>query len=287
MPTAGPTLFVTGRLSKLAPPEERRGHAVQARTGRLLLDSSVTDETGRFLLEWTDNGAKANMLIELLDPRGAASESVELTMADLDSPPVVVFSGEGVVGTGNSGKDADRGDRFEAEGCHPVCVASSCQEVTLSWTGPEGSRISILSGGRLLHDRPSSAGSLKVSDARSSTYTRRIWLAGAGPDQFSDRTVEVRRYPSLSLVVYGLTLRTHGQADLGASISPPAGDGGVIVGVRSSDPEMVPDFEIRIPPELSWATTLVSLGSKEGVVTLTASARGFARDAVTLSLKQS
>ena len=281
---AGNTLFVAGRLTKIAPPEDRRGHPLRARSGGRVLDSTMTDESGRFLLEWTDQVDQANTLIELLDSKGAVSEFLQLTRAELDSPPVVAFSGEGVVGSGNSRQVSDRRDRFEAEGCYPVFVASSCQEVNLSWTCPQGSTVSLLSGGKELQIGLPYVGSLRVTEARSSSYTRRTWLAGAGPDQFSDRTVEVRRYPSLSLVVYGLALWAEGQGEFGASVSCPAGDEGVTVSVSSSDLEMVPDFQIIIPPGLRWATTRVSMGSRKGVAKLTASAHGFAQDVVTFSL---
>ncbi len=285
MTTSGSKLFVAGRLTKIALPTELRGHHVRALSGGLVLDSSLTDDFGRFLLEWPDRGAEGNTFVELLGPEGAVSESRELARADLDSPPVVAFSGEGVVGFEASPQDGDRRDRFVAEGCYPVYVAPSCLGVTLSWTGPEGSRVSILSGGEALQSGLPHVGSLKVTDAQSSSYTRRTWLAGAGPDQFSDLTVEVRRYPSLSLVIWGLALWPPGQGDFGASISCPAGEEGLAVTVRSSDLEIVPDFEIRISPGTTWATTRVPMGSKKGVAKITASARGFARDAVTFSVK--
>jgi hypothetical protein len=250
------------------------------------LDSSTTDGTGRFLLEWTDPSTEGTTFVELLDPNGAVSESVGLTSADLDSPPVVAFSGEGVAGAGGSHQNRGRMDSFEADGHYPVCVAPSCLEVTLSWRCPEGSRVLILRGGTPFRDGLAHAGLLKVTDPRSNSYTRRTWLAGAGPEQFSDRTVEVLRYPSLSLVLYGEGLCTGGRGEFGASISCPAGAEGVTVRIRSSDLERVPDFEIRIPPGAVWATTQVPLGPKFGVAKITGSAKGFVQDMVTLSTNQ-
>lgn len=278
------TLFVTGRLVKIAPAHDRVGHRLQARSGECILDSTTTDETGRFLLEWAEDGAGGDVTVQLLGPKDAVAESVVLTRADLDSPPVVNFTGEGVVGYGTSPRGVDRSDRFDADGCAAIYVAPSCQDVTLSWTCPEGTGVSILCDGEDLRTGLPHVGLLRVKDAESHTYTRRAWLPGAPPDQFSDRTVEVRRYPSLSLVTSGKALWPPGVGQFGASTSCPAGEEGLKVSVKSSDPEMVPDFEIAIPPGFAWVTSAVQIGSKKGTVTLTASAPGFARDAVTFSL---
>jgi hypothetical protein len=72
-----------------------------------LLSSSTTDSSGRFLLEWRDDGRNEKTVIELIDSRGDVSESFGLTAADLVSPPVVIFSGERVVGFGRPSKDFD------------------------------------------------------------------------------------------------------------------------------------------------------------------------------------
>jgi hypothetical protein len=277
-------LFVMGRLKKNAHPSERRGHAVRASSGDHVLDSTVTDGSGRFLLEWNDDGNEVGVVIELLTTGGGVAESIEVARGDLESPPVVVFSGEGVVGTPTPNVIGERRDRFEAEGDYPVCVVSSCQELTLNWVSPEGSRVSILSGGKPIREGLPAVGLLKVTDASSARYTRRLWLAGAASNQYTDKTVEVRRYPSLSLVLYGTALWRPGQGEFGASISCPAGSEGLTVTVRSSDSDIVPDFEIMILPGTTWATARVVLGPKKGVVNVTASAPGYARDGVTLTL---
>ncbi len=205
----------------------------------------------------------------------------------MDSPPAVAFYGEGVLVTGTSNEASDRMDGFEAEGQNPVCVALSCQEVTLSWTCHEGSRVSILRDGETFREGLAHVGLLKVTDSGTASYTRRRWLVGAEPDQYSDRTVEVLRYPSMSLVLYGKRLWTGGRGEFGASISCPAGDEGVTVRVRSSDPETVPDFEIRIPPGAVWGQVQVPLGQRGGVAKITGSAHGYAQDTVILSMDQS
>jgi hypothetical protein len=281
----GGKLFVMGRLKKIAHPSERRGHAVRARSEDRVLDTSVTDGSGRFLLEWNDDGSEGRVSVELITSGGGVAESVEFTRDDLESPPVVAFSGDGVVGSPTPSVIGDRRDRFEAEGDYPICVASSCQELTLNWICPEGSRVSILSGGRPLREGLPAMGLLKVTEASSARYTRRVWPAGSDPSQYSDRTLEVRRYPSLSLVLYGTALWRPGQGEFGASISCPAGSEGLVVTVKSSDAEMVPDFEIRILPGTTWATTRVPLGPRKGVVKVTASAPGYARDGVTFTLE--
>jgi hypothetical protein len=278
-------LFVMGRLKKPGFPGERRGHSVRARSGDLVLDSSTTDGSGRFLLEWRDAGKREAIKVELLDTRGAVSESTDISSEELCSPPAVVFSGEGVVGAGDSSVHADRMDRFEAEGDYPLCVVSSCQEATLSWNCPQGSSVAILADGVLIQSGLPALGSMKVSENRSVKYTRRVSTPGGGPGQFTDRTVEVRRYPSLSLVLYGMTLWINGIGEIGASISCPAGKDGMNVAVASSDLEMVPNFEIALLPSTDWGTARVNLGAKKGVVTLTGTAEGFARDSVTFTLK--
>ncbi|MGD0637751.1 MAG: hypothetical protein ABSA72_06905 [Nitrososphaerales archaeon] len=263
-----------------------RGHRVRARSGEHVLDSSTTDETGRFLLEWTGPTTDGVTVVELLDSNGAVTESVGLASTDLDSPPGVTFSGEGAGNAGASHGERDRIDGFDADGHYPVWVTPSCLEVTLSWTSPEGSRVSILRDWSPFREGLAHAGTLKVTDSSSGSYTRRTWLGGAGPDEFSDLTVEILRCPSLSLVVSGSELRTGGREELGASISCPAGDQGVTVRVRSSDQETVPDFEIRIPPGAVWATAIVQLGPKSGSARITGAAPGFAQDTVVLSTRQ-
>lgn len=279
------SLFVVGRIKKIGSALERKGHSVMARSGDRLLASSKTDGTGRFLLEWPDDPGEDGITIELLDGRGAVSESVVIPRAELSSPPIVAFTGEGVVGFSSSREENTRRDRFEADGDYPITVSPACQEVTLYWVCPEDSRVSIVSEGETPRSGLPSSGSLKVAESRSRAYTRRVWPAGAAIHEFSDRTVEVLRYPSLSLVLYGLQLWTPGQGEFGASTSCPAGEEGLTVVVTSSDKEMVPDFQIPVVPGSNWATSRVPLGPKKGVVKLTASAPGFARDEVTFTTR--
>ncbi|MGA2198979.1 MAG: hypothetical protein ABSG45_03480 [Nitrososphaerales archaeon] len=258
---------------------------MRARAGEKLLDSTNTDSSGRFLLEWDADRQDDETVIELVDSGGEVSESIELTKADLVSPPVVVFSGERVIGIENPERETGREVRFEAEGDYPVCVLSACQDANLSWGCPSGSRVSILSeGGEVRGDLPPS-GSLSIDDANTRRYTLRIWQAGAGAEEFSDRTLEVRRYPSLSLVIDGVAFRTGSEVEFGISTSCPAGQDGLEVAVRSSDLEMVTGFGIRIPAGSRWATARVVLGSKSGGVKVTAFAAGYTRDGVNIRIK--
>jgi hypothetical protein len=282
----GTTFFrVAGRLRKIAPAAERRGHVASARAADLSLTSSTTDGSGRFLLEWRGDMPDDGISIELLDLRGNVSESARLTAADLVSPPVVEFSGDGVVGFGRPSEGVDPGDTFEAEGDHPLCVTSSCLDAALTWTSSQGSRISIFSDGEAVREGLPHRGSLSVIEDSSRRYTLRIWPAGAGPDGFSERTVEVRRYPSLSLVLDGDTFKAHSWTEFGAATSCAAGEEGLTVRVTSSDLEMVPEFELAIPVGSRWASTRVYLGEKTGPVEVTASAQGYTRDAVTFALE--
>jgi hypothetical protein len=276
-------LHVMGRLKKIAPRRNRRGHVVRARAGERLLSSTTTDSSGRFLLEWRDGGEE-KIVIELMDSRGDVSESIGLTATDLASPPVVSFPGERVVGFARPSRDVDDGS-FEAEGDYPLCVTSSCLEATLSWTAPQGSRVSIISDAGVVRAGLPSQGSLAVVESRSRKYTRRVWPAGAGPGQYSERTLEIKRYPSLSLVMDGGIFNAGGSVEFGAALSCPAGEKGLKVRVASSDVEVVPEFELMIPAGSKWATTRVSLGDKTGLVKVTASAEGYTQDGVTFVLE--
>jgi len=273
---------VMGRLKKIAPRRDRRGHLVRARAGERLLSSSTTDSSGRFLLEWMDGGDK-EVVIELMDSRGDVSEWVGLTATDLASPPVVSFSGERVVGFARPSRDVDDGS-FEAEGDYPLCVTSSCLGATLFWTAPQGSRVSIISDAGVVRAGLPSQGSLVVVESRGRKYTRRVWPAGAGPGQYSERTVEIRRYPSLSLVLDGGIFKAGSSVEFGAAVSCPAGEKGLKVRVASSDVEVVPEFELMIPTGSKWASARVSLGDRMGRVEVTASAPGYTQDGVTLVL---
>ncbi|MDA4114391.1 MAG: hypothetical protein OK474_10120 [Thaumarchaeota archaeon] len=277
--------FVMGRLKKVAPGRDRRGHSVRARAGERLLSSSTTDSSGRFLLEWRDDGRHEETAIELIDSRGDVSESLELTAADLLSPPVVIFSGERVVGFGRPSKDIDGEGGFQAEGDYPLCVTSSCLQATLSWTAPPGSRVSIISDGGMVRAGLPPQGILSVLEDRTRRYTRRVWPAGAGPGQYSEKTLEVKRYPSLSLVVDGRTFETGSSVEFGASTSCPAGGNGLTVRVATSDSATVPPFELTMPAGSKWASTRVILGRKTGLAEVTAFAQGYARDAVFLALE--
>jgi hypothetical protein len=269
-----------GRLKVIAPRKELRGHAVRARAGGRVLDSSTTDGAGRFLLRW-DAAAEEKTAIELLGADGVVAETVELSAADLASPPVVGFSGKAVVGFGVAEAESDPGIVFEADGDHPLCVTSSCIEVTLSWTARSGTKVSILSGEEVVGEGLDASGSLKVIEGGIKKYVMRMRPPGAGPGEFSDRIVEVRRYPSLSLVMEGARFRSGSTVDFGASISCPAGDGGLKVTVLTSDPELVPMTELTMPAGSTWASTKVRLGNKSGTAKVTATAPGHVRDGVT------
>jgi hypothetical protein len=269
-----------GRLKAIGSGRQLRGHVVRARTEELVLDSSTTDSAGRFLLRWGAIG-DGKTAIELLGANGDVVESMELTAAELVSPPVVGLSGRSVVGSNGVDEEKDPENFFVADGDYPLCVTSSCIEVTLSWTAPTGSRVSIISEGETLREGLPSRGSLRVVENTIKKYTRRAQLPGAQLGEFSDRTVEVRRYPSLSLVAEGTTFRRGISLDLGVSVSCPAGDGGLKVTVLTSDHDVVPRSEFTIPAGLTWATTKIRLGEKAGRADVTAAAPGYVRDGVT------
>jgi hypothetical protein len=277
---AGTTRHVMGRLKTIASRKELRGHIVRARAGGRVLDSSTTDSAGRFLLRWYA-AAEEKAAIELLGAGGVVVETIELTAADLVSPRVVGFSGKDVVGFGFSEVKNDSGIVFEADGDYPLCVTSSCVEVTLSWMVQLGTKVSILSGEGVVREGLDAHGSLKVIEGGIKKYTMRTRSPGARPGESSDRIVEVRRYPSLSLVMEGTRFRSGSTVDFGASISCPADDGGLKVTILTSDPELVPKTELKIPAGSTWANTKVRLGNKSGTAKVTATAPGHVRDGVT------
>jgi hypothetical protein len=272
-----------GRLKTIAPRKELRGHAVRARADGRVLDSSTTDSAGRFLLRW-DAAAEEKTAIELFGVDGSVVETIELTAADLLSPPVVGFSGKGVVGFGAFEAENDSGVVFEADDDYPLCVTSSCQQVTLSWVAPGSSTVSVTSEGDVVGEGLPVKGTLQVFAKDSKKYTLRARLPGDPKGRFSELTLEVRRYPVLSLVVEGAELRSGSEVELGASISCPAGSSGLLVSVMTSNMEMVPASEILIPAGSSWGTVRVRVGSKAGRVKMTAAAPGHTRDGVTMDV---
>jgi hypothetical protein len=280
--TSGTARHVMGRLKTIASREELRGHPVRAWACGRVLDSSTTDSAGRFLLRWDTAVGEDQTAIELLDAGGVVVEATELTAADLVSPPVVGFSGKDVLGFGIVDEENSPGMVFEADGDYPLCVTSSCIEVTLSWTVQPGAEVSILSGEEVLSEGLEAHGSMKIFEGGIKKYTLRARSPGAQPGEFSDRIVEVRRYPSLSLVMEGTRFRSGSTADFGVSISCPAGEEGLKVTILTSDPERVPETELRIPAGSTWATTKTRLGSKPGRAEVTATAPGYVRDAVTI-----
>jgi hypothetical protein len=245
-----------------------------------VLDSSATHSAGRFLLKWASSD-ETKVSIELLSATGSVVESIELTGEDLTSPPVVGFTGSGAIGSLGKEEVEDTGGVFEADGDYPLCVTSSCIPVILSWNAPSASKVSIISDGKTLGDGLPSQGSLKVVEDSTKKYTQRTWLQGAPPGEFSDRTVEVRRYPSLSLVMEGTRFRRGNMVDFGASISCPAGDGGLKVTILTSDADVVPMSELTIPAGSTWMRTKVRLGENAGNAKVTATAPGYVRDGVT------
>jgi hypothetical protein len=272
-----------GRLTAVAADQDRWGHSVQARRGALVLSRSVTDGAGRFLLEWGDAGEGEDVQVELLNEDGRAVESARVGAADLSSPPVISLSGKGVRSRAREVVDGEL-DSFRAYGDFPLCVTSSCQEVTLTWSSPPGSTVSIHSEKGPVRERLPARGSLKVFEKGSRTYARRALLSGTREVRVSELTVEVRRYPVLSLVLDGARFEIGREIEIGASISCLAGERGVVVTVLSSDESMFPQTELIIPPGAQWTTKRVRVGVKAGRVDAMAMAPGFVRDGVTFQI---
>jgi hypothetical protein len=277
-------VHIVGRLRIVAPAKELRGHAVRAHTGGRVVDCTTTDGAGRFLLTWSSSSAiEETTAVELLNRSGAVVESVGLSPHDLVYPSVVEFSGRGVLGSSPAGPQERSGLAFEADGDYPLCVTSACIEVTLSWRAPARSSVSILSeAGQTIRDGLGSLGSLRVLERETKKYLLRAYGLEGSFETSQERVLEVRRYPSLSLVLEGSRFKTDNTIDLGVSISCPADRGGLGVMILTSDPDLVARTEFTVPAGSTWASTEVRLGRKTGAVEVVATARGYVRDGVTL-----
>lgn len=277
-------LYVVGRLKTVASRKQRRGHAVTISSDSRLLSSTTTDSGGRFLLEWPENPSDRKFVLRLLKSDQSVAETLELSRADLISPPFVGFLGDSVLSEVRPESEVDVRDRFEADGDYPLSVTSSCQQVTLSWKAPVDSAVSIISEGSPVAEGFGAEGSLNVFVAGNKSYTRRAWLPG-NQKGFSDLTLEVRRHPALSVVLQGNFAKSGSEIEVGASTSCPAGTRGLVVTVMTSDVEMVPQFDIRILAGFTWGQARVRLGTKTGRAEIVATAPGYTRDGVTLILE--
>lgn len=276
-------LYVMGRLKTVASRKQRRGHVVTVGLDGRDLGSAITDSAGRFVVEWPDEPAEDGFSLNLLSADGRIEESQRITRTDLFSPPVISFSGDSVLNSVRSERDVRQDDRFEADGDYPLCVTSSCQQVTLTWTAPKGSVVSILSEGSVVAEGLGEVGMLEVFSETTRRYTRRAILPGASGAS-SDLTLEVRRYPAMSLVVQNDTVKAGSEVEFGLSTCCPAGEEGLVVTVLTSDANMVPQFQVKIPARSAWGEAKVRLGPKIGRAKLVATARGYTRDGVSLDL---
>lgn len=277
-------LYVVGRLKAVASRKQRRGHSVTVSSGDRLLDSTTTDSGGRFLLEWPDDSSRESFVFKLYNADKSVAESVQLTRADLVSPPFMGFQGDSVLKSARPQPEVDANNRFEADGDWPLSVSSSCQQVTLSWAAPAGSIVSIVSDGSTVAGGLGAEGTLNVFAPGNKVYTRRARLPGDSGG-YSDLTLEVRRHRALSVVLESDHAKSGGELEVGASTSCPAGPQGLLVTMLTSDGAMVPQFDVRIPPGSTWGRTKVRLGTKTGRAKMVATAPGYTRDGVTLILE--
>ena len=234
-------------------------------------------------MEWGDEVADERIVVELVAPGGEVIESAELAVHELESPPTVTFSGRNLLSRDMPTLLSDPEDEFQADGDYPILVSQCGQEAVLSWALPAGVPVEILEEGRSLGDLPSK-GSIAVTGWVSRRYVRRGAAAGTNQRAFPDRELEIRRYPSLSLVLDASVVRPSSVLELGASVSRAAGEPGLTVVGRTSDDRLVPPFVISVPPGATWATTRIAVGDRRGRVTVTGLAKGYVRDAITFEI---
>lgn len=277
------TNHIVGRLERVVQKGKLRGHRVQVRVERRVLDATTTDGAGRFTLSWiAGNDEKA--VVELLDHSGKVAETAELTVEELVSPSVIGFSGEKVIGARGFQSESDPELIFEADGDHPLCVTSSCIPVTLSWMAPDGCRVSIVSDAETILDDAPPVGSLDVTASGNCAYTLRA-SSRESEEPVSEQTLEVRRYPSLSLIMEGSRFKKGSIVNFGVAISCAAGRDGLNVTILTSDPEMSPEVNLTIPRGANWSNARVRLGEKTGKIRMNATAPGYVRDGVTFIIE--
>jgi hypothetical protein len=274
-----------GRLKSKASREQLRGHRVRAVIGGSTVDSTLTDSAGRFSLEWNEGGERRGVRVELMSDDGNVSETTELSAEDVVSPPVLGFAGTAVIGERRKEERIDDRRSFEADDDHPICVTSSCIPVTLAWRTAPGSRVSLLADGVAMKERLPDAGSFTVRTEGSVHYILRSWESGSSDKDFTDRELEVRRYPSLSLVMEDTSYRGGAIVEFGVALCCPAPAGGLEVAVRTSDAEMVPEMRFTIPPGASWGSTKTAVGEKMGRAKVLATAAGYVSDGVTFIIE--
>jgi len=272
--------FVMGRLRAAADTKALRGHTVRARSTGRVLDRTMTDSAGRFLLEW--HGENEDVTVDLLDDGGTVVESISLASADLVSPASIGFRGQKLLSRGKPEPKDDRAVVFEADDDSPICVTSSCIEVTLSWALPSGSVASIACRGQPVKESLESAGSLKVVERGTCEYALRFLRPGGLEGVYSEKKLEVRRYPSLSLVTEGTTFKKGSRLTLGVSLSCPAGSDGLRVSILSSDEGIIKSTEMNVVPGATWVTTALVLEGRAGKAEVTAKAEGQVPDGVTI-----
>lgn len=127
------------------------------------------------------------------------------------------------------------------------------------------------------------SGEMRVSSRESRRYTRRA-SSGEGS---SGLHLEVKRYPTMSLVIDGggyVPMET--DVELGVSICCPAGEEGLVVELLTSDPRVMPQARLSIPGGSRWGAVVVRTGSRAASAEVTAVAPGYVRDGVLVRLQR-
>ena len=93
-------------------------------------------------------------------------------------------------------------------------------------------------------------------------------------------TVNVKRFPTLSLYFEEGNLRRCRPLEVGIAISCPAPENGLPVTLLSSDPAKVESGHVVIPSGENRAAVSLEVGAQAGQVELTGLAPGYLRDSV-------
>lgn len=273
--------YAIGRVRTSARDASVVGYRVIASAMGKILDETITDGSGRFLLEWKSRGP-GPVLVELLGASGEALQRRELPEDELWSPPAITFETDETRTI--HGRGGETQVVFLADGDRPVRVEAGCHPVALTWEAPAESKVTLTSGGELLGRGLHSQGTLTVKESTTKTYGLSV-ETHAGGEPLPAVTLQIRRYPSISLFFEDNRIVQDSVVKAGISIGCPAGRGGVEVTLLPDDASRLHPARVTIEEGSTWAPVEIRTGKKGGRAEMTAFAHGYLRDMVVISVE--